>query len=167
MAAAAVIKLAPDLAANDFNRLDDIFVRDLQEKQTALVSVNRVGTTSANGRSLSADISSDGRVITFDSDAPDIAIADENNEPDVFAFDLSAVPAPRIIEASYLPNGLLIVLGEVFDRGTRLFIDDREVTTRFKFPTKFLVRMTLTPGAHEVRVVNSDGQADSKALVVR
>ncbi|MGE0128901.1 MAG: TolB family protein [Blastocatellales bacterium] len=74
---------APDLAANDFNQLDDIFVRDLRAGKTALVSRNRLGVSGA-GRSLTADISADGRVIAFDSDAPDIVASDANNAFDVF-----------------------------------------------------------------------------------
>ncbi len=76
---------APDLAPNDFNQTDDVFVRDVTAGQTRLVSVNRWGQ-SATGRSLTADISADGSAIAFDSDAPDIAPDDHNRSADVFVF---------------------------------------------------------------------------------
>jgi hypothetical protein len=95
---------APDLAFNDFNQLDDIFVRDLQAAKTTLVSRNRLGGSGA-GRSLTADISGDGRVIAFDSDAPDLVAGDRNNAFDVFVFAVRAQPPSRVVNSESHADG--------------------------------------------------------------
>ena len=56
---------AGDLVANDTNRTDDIFVRDLQIRTTMLISVSTNGNTSGNGASSAPMISTDGRFVAF------------------------------------------------------------------------------------------------------
>jgi Tol biopolymer transport system component len=65
----------------------DIFVRDLVNNTTSLVSVG-TGGTSGNGFSYYPVISPDGRYVVFDSDASDLVPGDNNNEMDVFVRDL-------------------------------------------------------------------------------
>lgn len=70
----------------------DVFVRNLQTGVTELVSVNKAGTDSAGGTSMSPAISADGRFVAFLSDAENLAagVSDTNGSGDVFARDLLA-----------------------------------------------------------------------------
>jgi RHS repeat-associated protein len=80
--------LAEDLVANDRNRLADVFVRDPRTGVSTLVSVNRAGTASANGRSFNPVLSADGRFVAFESEASDLVAGDTNRAQDVFVRDL-------------------------------------------------------------------------------
>ena len=79
---------ANDLVATDTNRTWDIFVRDLVEGTTTLVSVNREGTDAGNYDSSYSEISADGRFVSFASEADDLVATDTNGERDVFVRDL-------------------------------------------------------------------------------
>ena len=76
----------------DTDPRSDVFVRDMTLEKTALVTVNKAGTGSANGFSKSASaISPDGRYVLFWSDADDLtAITDTNLKNDVFVRDMMA-----------------------------------------------------------------------------
>src|SRR4030095_7659766 len=80
---------ASDLAARDANGTTDVFVRDLKAGITTLISVNRFGTNSGNGRSFHAQLSASGRFVAFESAATDlVAMHDANgNIDDVFVHD--------------------------------------------------------------------------------
>lgn len=85
----AFLSRASDLVTNDFNTLNDVFVRDLQTGITRLVSVNAAGTGSGNRLSFDPVMSADGRIIAFGSQATDlVALPDSNNFPDVFVRDI-------------------------------------------------------------------------------
>ena len=89
---------ASDLAANDANGQDDLFVRDLVHGTTALASVNLAGTGSGNGKLLFSEgdissirpplLSADGRFVVFESQADDLVANDTNGTRDVFVRDL-------------------------------------------------------------------------------
>ncbi len=89
----AFLSQATDLVTNsDTNEEIDIFARDMVTNTTTLVSVNRDGTTSANGRGLfnagQQPMSADGRFIIFASAAPDLTeTLDANATNDVFVRD--------------------------------------------------------------------------------
>ncbi len=70
--------------------LSNIFIRDLQEGVTSLVSVNRAGTGSGNNSSLSPEVSNDGRFVAYVSSANDLVAVDGNNQQDVFVRDRAA-----------------------------------------------------------------------------
>lgn len=80
---------ASDLVAGDTNWTSDVFVRDLVNGTTLLVSANTNGVP-ANGRSRSAAITPDGRYVAFVSAATDLVAGDTNGIPDVFVRDLQA-----------------------------------------------------------------------------
>ncbi len=65
----------------------DVFVRDLQTRQTSLVSVNPEGTDSGNDHSNAPVISNDGRFIAFESDATNLVTNDYNGARDIFVRD--------------------------------------------------------------------------------
>jgi Tol biopolymer transport system component len=89
-----------DLVSNDKVGGVQLFVRDLEQNQTALVTVNRdgddagdnalpsgVGSQGDPGLLLPA-ISSDGRFVTFESNADNLVTGDDNIRSDVFQRDL-------------------------------------------------------------------------------
>jgi Tol biopolymer transport system component len=66
----------------------NIFLRDLQQEITTLVSVNSAGTAGGNSGSTDPHISSDGRYLEFVSTASNLVANDTNGASDVFIRDL-------------------------------------------------------------------------------
>jgi hypothetical protein len=79
---------ATNLVANDTNGITDVFVRDMVNGVTKLVSVNENSTASGNDRSFGASISANGRFVVFQSNASDLVPNDTNGTTDVFVRDL-------------------------------------------------------------------------------
>ncbi|MGH2773414.1 MAG: hypothetical protein ACRDIU_09820, partial [Actinomycetota bacterium] len=79
----------------------DVFVRDMQEGTTSLVSAAASGAP-ANAASGAPRISGDGKSVAFWSAASDLVAADANNVADIFVTDLDA-GVTRI--ASIAPGG--------------------------------------------------------------
>jgi len=86
------VSQANDLTTNDNLRpYLDVFVRDLLDNQTALVSVNSSGAGGGNGNSNLPTISSSGQWIAFESTATNlVAATDTNRVNDVFVRDTVA-----------------------------------------------------------------------------
>lgn len=82
----AFASTATDLIANDFNDVQDIFVRDMETQATTRVS-NGLGWQQANGDSSDPVISADGRYVTFTSRASNLRPEDPYGEPDVYVYD--------------------------------------------------------------------------------
>src|ERR1039457_6343347 len=80
---------ASDLVANDTNNASDIFVRDLINGTTTLVSVSTNGGN-ASGASRGSVMTPDGRYVAFVCMASNLVAGDTNNIPDVFGRDLQA-----------------------------------------------------------------------------
>ena len=99
----AFLSLANDLVERDTNDHADIFVRDMVENKTTLVSVNREETDSGRGNPTLANgaphrffflsswhlMSTDGRRVVFLSYADDLVENDTNNAEDLFVRDLA------------------------------------------------------------------------------
>ncbi|HYG23028.1 MAG TPA: Calx-beta domain-containing protein [Verrucomicrobiae bacterium] len=83
----AFASVSTNLVGNDGNGFPDIFVRNLTNNTTTLVSVNTNGV-GANGNSAHPLVSSNGMVVVFHSMAGDLAPGDTNNTWDVFARNL-------------------------------------------------------------------------------
>jgi|GEM_PF-1268076 len=79
--------VAGNLAPNDTNRLNDVFLRDVVDGQTLLVSRELSGGTSANRASTSPMLSTNGRWLVFESTAASLVANDTNGASDVFLFD--------------------------------------------------------------------------------
>ncbi len=77
---------AGDLVSGDNNGQMDVFLRDLVNQTTILISANTNGV-SGNGSSHSAVMTPDARYIAFSSAASDLASGDTNGIPDVFVRD--------------------------------------------------------------------------------
>jgi Tol biopolymer transport system component len=80
---------ASDLVANDTNNVSDIFVRDLINGTTTLVSINPSGGP-ANGTSRGSVMTPDGRYVAFVSTATNLVSHDINGIADIFVRDLQA-----------------------------------------------------------------------------
>jgi len=78
---------ASDLVPNDTNNASDIFVRDVINGTTTLVSVSDTGEN-ANGTSRGSVMTPDGRYIAFTSAATNLVADDTNGIADVFVRDL-------------------------------------------------------------------------------
>lgn len=84
---------ANDLVASDHNgggHGRDVFVRDLVEDKTILVSVNRAGNDTGNDESRAPSISDNGQFIAFWSSATNLVANDNNGFSDVFVRDILA-----------------------------------------------------------------------------
>jgi Tol biopolymer transport system component len=66
----------------------NVYLRDLSNEVTTLVSVNASGTGGGNGDSLAMGISTNGRYALFESSATDLLPADTNGVNDIFLRDL-------------------------------------------------------------------------------
>src|SRR6185312_2469942 len=83
----AFVSNARDFVPGQTNRIDNIYVRDLQSGTVQLVSVSTNGT-GGNGASSAPAISADGRDVAFLSQAGNLVPNDLNNSVDVFWRDL-------------------------------------------------------------------------------
>ncbi len=77
---------ATNLVAGDTNGVADIFVRDLQEGTTTLLSRSSAGVI-GNLASVQPDISANGRYVVFASAAGNLTIGDFNGRGDIFLHD--------------------------------------------------------------------------------
>ncbi len=80
---------ASDLVAADTNNISDIFVRDLVNGITLLVSAN-TNSRPGGGISRGSVMTPDGRYVAFVSEASDLVPGDTNRIADVFVRDLQA-----------------------------------------------------------------------------
>jgi Tol biopolymer transport system component len=94
---------ASNLVANDTNNASDVFVRDLVNGTTTLVSVNTNGW-SGNGVSRNSTMTPDGRFVAFVSAARDLVSGDTNGIPDVFVRDLQAHTTTLVSVGATSPN---------------------------------------------------------------
>jgi Tol biopolymer transport system component len=112
---------ATNLVAGDTNNVSDVFVRDLLEETTQLVSIN-VNGVSGNAVSYSPMISADGRAVLFHSQASDLAPDPFfSGMENVFWRDLwsgvtyilpnNFVSATAVVAATMTPSGRFVVLG--------------------------------------------------------
>jgi Tol biopolymer transport system component len=83
------VSQAKDLASNGVpSSFLDLFVRDVPEGRTSLVTVNTNGFGGGDSDSSFASITADGRYIAFESTANNLAANDTNGLSDVFLRDL-------------------------------------------------------------------------------
>jgi len=108
---------ANDLVATDTNRATDVFVRDLQNETTTLVSVNISGADSGKGNSQFPAISADGTVVAFLSSASDLVGTDNNGVADVFVsvLDQEAPAVVLIIDEDSIDNGNFFAAADIND----------------------------------------------------
>ncbi len=90
---------ASNLVPGDTNGTRDVFVRDLLESKTELVSV-ATGGALGNGVSTWPSISADGRFVAFRSDASNLVLGDTNGVRDVFVRDRLGDATERVSVAT-------------------------------------------------------------------
>lgn len=88
----------------DTNRNDDIYVRDLEQNTTVLVSVNSQGTGGGSAASFRPSISANGRVVVWLSQATDLAPGSSGTGTKVFARDLSTGVTRRLAPGDENPT---------------------------------------------------------------
>lgn len=86
---------ASNLVAGDTNNAWDVFVRDLRNNTTTLVSIRAAGGF-ANGRSAFPSVNSDGRYVAFTSAATNLVTGDTNGVADVFVRDVVGATTTRV-----------------------------------------------------------------------
>jgi TolB protein len=83
------VSRADNLSGDDDNAVDNIFVRDLAEETTTLVSrAGGAGGAGGDADSFRPAVSADGRQVAFESEADNLSGADDNAFINVFARDL-------------------------------------------------------------------------------
>jgi len=95
----AFSSVASNLVGGDTNGTSDIFVRNLADSTTALVSVNSAGTQQ-DDESYQPTISADGRFVAFFSDASNLVEGDTNSRWDVFVHDRATGNTTRVSVSS-------------------------------------------------------------------
>ncbi len=95
--------VASDLVTNATNGLNEVFLRDVVNGITSLVSVGTNGTC-PDDVSRSSTMSPDGRYIAFVSAATNLVPNDTNGIPDVFVRDMQA-GATTLASVGAVPNG--------------------------------------------------------------
>lgn len=91
----AFTSLAFNLAADDFNGADDVFVRDVAAGTTVRASTSSTGSD-GDGNSFSPAISGNGQLVAFTSSSTNLVVGDSNTVTDVFLRDLGGGVLRRI-----------------------------------------------------------------------
>lgn len=92
--------LAGNLVTNDFNRTNDIFLRELATDRTVLISVSAQSGIAGNGPSTRAVMTPDARYIAFESFANDLASDDTNAIKDVFVRDVEVAKTVTVSQGA-------------------------------------------------------------------
>lgn len=95
---------ANDLVVGDTNGIPDIFVRDMEENTTTLVTLALNGTQ-LYGDSILPSISADGRYVLFSSSASNLVAGDTNGKYDVFVRDWRAGSTTLVSVATNATQG--------------------------------------------------------------
>lgn len=91
----AFTSIATNLVANDFNALDDVFVRDLQGGSLERVSLSVSGAEADNWSAFPM-LSSDGRFVSFCSKSDTLVAGDSNTVRDLFLRDRLALTTEQL-----------------------------------------------------------------------
>jgi Tol biopolymer transport system component len=102
---------ASDLIPNDTNGVTDVFVRDLINNTTTLVSTG-TNHSVGNGVCRGSTMTPDGRYVAFVSAANSLVPSDTNNIPDVFVRDLQGSVTTLVSVGARSTNSLLLSSSE-------------------------------------------------------
>ncbi|HEV2863496.1 MAG TPA: Calx-beta domain-containing protein, partial [Pyrinomonadaceae bacterium] len=140
------------LHPNDTNTSDDIFVRDVKEGRTILVSVNQAGTAGGNSRSNYAVMTPDGRFVAFHSEANDLVPNDNNfSRADIFVRDLQA-GTTKLVSANRFDGASGNDAADARSQGDLAISDDG------RFVAFVSSASDLVPGDNNGQSVNDAGQ---------
>jgi Tol biopolymer transport system component len=127
---------AGDLVANDANNAGDVFVRDVVNGTTTLVSVSTNGA-GGNGVSRSSVMTPDGQYVAFVSAASNLVGGDTNGIPDVFVRDLQAGTTTLASVGATSTNSSSPLLGSS---------ESPEITPDGRFVIFYSIATNLVPG---------------------
>jgi Tol biopolymer transport system component len=130
---------ASDLVPGDTNNATDVFVRDLANGATLLVSVSTEHGV-GNGTSRSAVMTPDGRYVAFVSAASNLVPGDTNGIADVFVRDLQAGTTRLISQGAMSSDPTSILVGS----------DSPEITADGRYVAFFSTATNLVPGVTNV-----------------
>ena len=133
----------------------DIYVRDVVNNVTKLVSVSLGGAASGNGTSSGGKISADGRYVVFTSDASDL-VGHDTSTHDVFIRDLQTNTTKRVsTNATGTAGGNAESALGIIDRGGRFVVFATRATD-----------LASVPDTNQLTdIFIYDIQADSKKLI--
>ncbi len=122
----AFLSDATDLVANPTDGSFQVYVRDLVNGTTRIVSAKPDGSAGGSCEGAAPTLSADGRVIAFESFDGGLVAHDENSLDDVFAFDLTRGAVALVSEVA---SGLAseTASGESFAGANSLSADGRYV----------------------------------------
>ncbi len=134
--------VASDLVADDTNNANDVFVRDLVNHTTTLVSVNTNGWA-GNGISDNSVMTPDGHHVAFGSAASNLVVGDANNIPDVFVRDLQSNTTTLVSVGAMATNATLL----------NNISDAPEITPDGRYVVFYSSATNLVPGVRSVNEV--------------
>jgi Tol biopolymer transport system component len=112
----AFTSLADNLVSGDTNRVQDVFVRDLQNASTTLISVNRNGTGPGNKNSYAPMLGSTGRYLLFRSIANDLVAGIFSGENlfwrDLLTVSNRALTSAGLVSASMTPDARYVAYAD-------------------------------------------------------
>jgi Tol biopolymer transport system component len=139
-----------------------VFIHDIQETETTLVSVASDGSQ-GNGISWMPSLSGSGRYVVFESYASNLAPNDTNNDPDIYFHDRQTGETRRITQrqngssyewASYAPaiasNGQSVVYYSASN-------DDCDSGVESEFPYSWVCWRDLATGTVETILIDGGG----------
>ena len=133
----------------------DIYVRDVVNNVTKLVTVSMTATTSGNGTSFGGKISADGRYVVFTSEASNL-VGHDTSIRDVFIRDLQTNITKRVsTDATGFQGGNNESSGGIIDKSGKFVVFATKATDLSTVPD--------TNGLSEVFIY--DIQNDSKKLI--
>lgn len=159
----AFASTANDLVSGDSNKSLDVFVRDLQNGITTLISVNSTNTGSGNKASSSPLISADGRFVLFHSAATDLAPGSYATTDNLFIRDrqlgtttaLTTQGANSLV--SMTSDGHYIAFVGAFGASSNLFVWDTQASARIFTNAPAITAIALSPNGRNFVYANSSG----------
>ena len=116
---------ADNLVSGDTNSASDVFVRDVVNGTTILISVNTNGVC-GNGGSYNSTMTPDGRYVAFTSAATDLVAGDTNGIPDVFVRDLQN-GTTRLVSVGAQANNAIVSISTSLSDAPAITPDGRYV----------------------------------------
>jgi Tol biopolymer transport system component len=86
--ASRAVNLVTDIGTQSAPGVMNVYLRDRDNGQITLLTVDVAGSGGGNGDSFPVDISADGHFVLFESSASNLIVGDTNNATDVFLRDL-------------------------------------------------------------------------------
>ena len=138
---------ATNLVAGDGNKVQDVFVRDLQAGTTALVSRRANGSGAGNKDSYSPVLSADGRYILFRSKATDLASGSFSSTENLFVRDLTtgtnhALTTSGVSAATMTPSGRFVAFDATPASASRSILHVWDSQTKSRVYTNATARLT-------------------------